>query len=568
MLNLKEKLNKFFIVSMVLSCAACSGNNANLDDAGKSSKSKEVASYQAEKVDEKTKKVSNVLRKRDRADDELVVSMGPRLPHEFDPKKRWGMYNEAHITHSTLLRKTADLKVIGDFAKDYNISEDGLIWSFNLHDNFKFSNGESVTAEDVKFSYEMLMDFGQHWDLAFVDKIQIPKKNQIVFYLKEPRSTFTAQLTEVPIVPKAHYNDNYTSNPIGSGPYLVKEYVPGEQAIFEVNPHWHGKKPHFKKWTWVLLDENTALAALKAGEVDLVYVVPEFADEKIEGCKLFEIESNDVRGLSLPYQKKGVITDSPDGYPVGNDVTSDPFIRKALNIGLNRQRVVEVALNGHGMPAYSVVDKMPWWNPATAIKDNRVEEAKELLESNGWILKEDNIREKDGLKAEFDLYYPTADQLRANVAIEAAGQAEALGIKINLVGSNWDEIKTVTHQVALLYAGGRNHPNQFYTSHNPEMAGHGWMNVTFYDNPKVLDYMNKAMRSTDLDKANEYWKKAQWDGEVGASTLGDLPNVWLVRFNHTYLGDKRIDIGNQGVHSHGHDWAVLHNIYDWKWSNN
>ncbi|WP_077703336.1 ABC transporter substrate-binding protein [Virgibacillus dokdonensis] len=495
---------------------------------------------------------------------ELVVSMGERIPHEFDPKKRWGMYNEARIIHSTLLKKTPDLEVEGDFAKDYTISEDGKQWTFDLHNNFKFSNGDPVTAEDVKFSYETLIEDGKHWDLSFVDKIEIPDKNKVIFYLSEPRSTFWAQLTEVPILPRKHYDENYSQNPIGSGPYMVTQYDKDEQAIFEVNPHWHGKEPYFKKWTWVTLDENTALAAAKSGEVDMIYALPEFADTKIPGWKLFEYESNDVRGLSLPYVKPGEV-ESADGYPVGNEVTSDAAIRKALNIGLNRQEIVDTVLNGHGAPAYSIVDGMPWWHEETAIEDNRVEEASELLEKAGWKLNKDGTRVKGDTKAQFDLYYPTNDKLRTNVAIVAAEQAKALGITINLIGSNWDEMVTKSHSDSLLYAGGRHHPNQFYTSHDLKLAGHGWTNITFYHNPVVLDYMDKAISSTDLEEANKYWKLAQWDGKEGASVLGDLPNAWLVRINHTYLGDKRINVGKQPIHSHGHDWALLHNIAEWTW---
>ncbi len=510
---------------------------------------------------------SAMLRERKgRSNDELVISMGERIPHEFDPKDRYGMYNEAHITHSTLLRRTVDLEIVGDLAEDYTISDDGLTWTFNLHDDFKFSNGETVTAEDVKFTYEMLIEDGKHWSMDFIDKIEIPSENKIVFTLSEPHSTFIqSQLVEVPIVPKAHYDENYKFNPIGSGPYMVKEYKPDEQAIFVVNPYWHKKEPHFKKWTWVLLDENTALAALQTGDVDMIYATPEFADKAIEGCKLFDIESNDVRGLSMPYVPKGVIDDSADGYPVGNDVTSDPAIRRALNVGIDRQKVVDVALNGHGKPAYSVIDDTPFWNPESIIADNDPQEAMRILDEAGWILGKDKIRTKNGLKAEFDLYYPTADQLRTNVAIEAASQAKALGININLVGSNWDEMITKSHEVSLLYAGGRHNPNPFYDSHHPSTAGRGWTNITFYNNPKVTDYMEKAMRSSDIDEANKYWKLAQWDGQAGASTMGDLPYVWLVRMNHTYIGDMRIDVGDQGLHSHGHDWALIANIDQWSW---
>ncbi len=554
-----------FIVGLLMLLVGCSSNVPQEAGDG-SSQGQNTESLQGDIGKSSQGATQEGRNRKDRAKDELVVSMGSVIPHEFDPKERYGMYNEAHITHSTLLKRTADLEIVGDFAKEYTISDDGLVWTFELHDGFKYSNGEPVTAEDVKFSYEMLKEDGKHWDLEFIDKIDIPSENQIVFTLKEPRSTFVAsQLVEVPIVPKAYYDENYKFNPIGSGPYKVVEYKPDEQAIFEVNPYWHGEEPYFKKWTWVLLDENTALAALSSGDVDMIYATPDLADKEVDGCRLFDIESNDVRGLSMPYVKKGVITNSPDGYPVGNDITSDPIIRKALNIGMDRQKVVDIALHGHGKPAYSVIDGTPFLNPEAGIEDNDIESAKKILDEAGWIVGQDGIRIKDGQKAEFDLYYATNDQLRTNVAIEAASQAKELGININLVGSNWEEMATKSHEVALLYAGGRHNPNPFYDSHHPDRAGRGWTNVTFYNNPKVTEYIEKAMQSVDLEEATQYWKLAQWDGNTGASVRGDLPNVWLVRINHTYVGDSRIDVGNQGIHSHGHDWSLIANIAEWTW---
>ena len=119
-------------------------------------------------------------------------------------------------------------------------------------------------------------------------------------------------------------------------------------------------------------------------------------------------------------------------------------------------------MNGHGKPAYSVIDGTSFWNSEAIIEDNKPEEAKKILDENGWVVGKDGIREKDGIKAEFELYYPTQDQIRTNVAVEAANQAKELGINIKLVGSNWDEMITKSHEVALLYAGGRHNPNQFF----------------------------------------------------------------------------------------------------------
>ena len=91
-----------------------------------------------------------------KAKDSLVICMGTRPPGFFDPKKRWGVYSQTQILHSALLKKTPELDIVGDYAKSYDVSENGKTWTFHLNDNFKFSNGEKVTAEDVKFTYEAM----------------------------------------------------------------------------------------------------------------------------------------------------------------------------------------------------------------------------------------------------------------------------------------------------------------------------------------------------------------------------------------------------------------------------
>ena len=500
-----------------------------------------------------------------KAKDSLVICMGTRPPGDFDPKKRWGLYSQTQILHSALLKKTATLDIVGDYAKSYEVSQDGKTWTFHLNNNFKFSNGEPVTAEDVKFTYETMKKDGTNWDLSFLQSIDIPDPLTLVFHLSEPRSTFFAQLMEIPILPRKHYGENYSENPIGSGPYKLTQWDKGQQAILETNEHFHGKQPYFKKVTLLFLNENAALAAAKNGTVDFIYTLPEFADEKIPGFKLFSYESNDVRGVSLPCQKAGFGT-SPAGYPIGNDITSDPAIRKALNIGLSRQAMIDTVLNGHGKKAYSIVDKMPWWNEKTTVEDGNIDKAKSILAAAGWIdTDKDGIREKDGKKASFKLYHPSADVVRTNTAIVVAEQAKKLGMDIELVGSNWDEMQKVMHQHAILFAGGRHHPNQFWEMHDPAKAGTSYCNIVYYDNPTVTKYMHKAINSTNPQEANKYWKLAQGDGKTGASAIGDVPYVWLIRLNHIHLGNEHINVGKQAIHTHGHEWSVLANLGEWTW---
>lgn len=500
--------------------------------------------------------------------EDLVLAVGVMDGGQFDPKKGWGM-TQIRLTHSSLLAIDADLNFIGDLARSYTISEDALTWTFPLRDDAKFSNGEQVTPEDVKFTYEMLKEDGIKFDLSYVKTIDIIENNTIAITLDEPRSTFVSQLTEIGIVPKAHYDENYSQNPISSGPYKVVQYNDGQQIIMEYNPYWYGKEPQFKKLTFLLLAEDAALAAAKAGEADIVYVPPTFAEQKVEGMTLRTYESIDSRGILLPTVPSGEkgLTNGKE-VKVGNDVTSDLAIRQALNVGLDRQKLLDVALDGHGKKAYSLADGLPWFNDQTVIVDGNIAAAATILEDGGWVDKnKDGIVEKDGLKAEFDMYFSSNDQLRSDLSLAVADQASALGIKINLLGVTWDDIYLNGKTAAVAWGGGRHHPYQLYTMNSSEQIDKGIGNMSNYHNPKVDEYLKLALTSSSLEEANKYWKLAQWDGETGFSGIGDAPIVWLVRVDHLYLANEKLDLGKQPIHSHGHEWALFGNVTEWKWTN-
>ncbi|MDH6371575.1 peptide/nickel transport system substrate-binding protein [Paenibacillus sp. PastF-3] len=511
---------------------------------------------------------SSELEKFTTLKEDLVLAVGIMDGGQFDPKKGWGM-TQIRLTHSSLLAIDSDLNFIGDLAQSYTISEDALTWTFPLREDAKFSNGEQVTPEDVKFTYEMLKEDGIKFDLSFVKTIDILENNTIAITLDEPRSTFVSQLTEIGIVPKAHYDENYSRNPIGSGPYKVVQYNEGQQVIMEYNPYWYGAEPQFKKLTFLLLAEDAALAAAKAGEADIVYVPPTFAEQKVEGMTLRTYESIDSRGIMLPAVPSGGkgLTNGKE-VEVGNDVTSDLAIRQALNIGLDRQKLLDVALDGHGKKAYSLADGLPWFNEETVIEDGNIAAAAKILEDGGWADKnKDGILEKDGRNAEFNMYFSSNDQLRSDLSLAVADQASAFGIKINLLGVTWDDIYLKGKTAAVAWGGGRHHPYQLYTMNSSEQIDKGIGNMSNYYNPKVDEYLTLALTSSSLEEANKYWKLAQWDGETGFSGIGDAPIVWLVRVDHLYLANTKLDLGKQPIHSHGHEWALFGNVTEWTWTN-
>lgn len=503
-----------------------------------------------------------------KASDELVLAVGSVFDSgQFNPKKKYGSHQQHRLTHSSLLKYDSDLNLIGDLASDYEISKDGLSWIFTIKPDIKFSNGEEVTVEDVIFTYNMLKEDGKAFDLSFVEDIEVVDENKIKINLKGPRITFVSQLTEIPIVPAKYYNDDYTLNPIGSGPYMVKEYKKGEQVIFEANPYYN-KPLSFKKLTFLLLKEDAALAAAKAGGIDVLAIPASFSDQKIDNMTLNSYQSVDARGISmptLPPNNKGKIRGTEVN--VGNAVTSDLAIRRALNIGLNRKELIELTMNGYGKVSYSLSDGLPWFNEEQAVVDGNIEEAKKILSDGGWKDEDgDGILEKDGLKASFDLYYSAADKLRGDLSIGVADQAKKFGIEINPKGSSWDEIFRIGKENAVLWAGGRHHPHQLYTMYSSKVMNIGYNNMTHYQNKLVDEYLDKAMTSTSIEESYKYWKLAQWDSSAknGFAGIGEAPIIWLTQIDHLYFVANNLDVRKQILHSHGYEWGLFNDVDTWK----
>jgi peptide/nickel transport system substrate-binding protein len=510
-----------------------------------------------------SKQAENSQSEEKEAKKELVLALGSEPEGGFDPINGWGRYGSP-LFQSTLLKRNQDMNIINDLATGYEVSEDGLTWTVSIREDAKFSDGQPLTSEDVVFTFEKLMESSSTVDLTFVDSVTSKSDYSLEFKLKSPRSTFISNLIATGIVPKKSYTSEYYQNPIGSGPLVLVQWDKGQQIIVKPNENYYGQKPNFDKITFLFLEEDAAFAAAKAGQLDMTAIPPSYASQKIEGMKLTEVSSVDNRGIMFPTVKSGEA--DADSNPIGNDVTSDLAIRQAINVALDRQAIVDGVLEGYGTKAYSICDKMPWWNEETVTTDNDVDLAKKILADGGWIDADgDGISEKDNIKAEFNLVYPSGDQLRQSLAMVVADMVKPIGINIVIEAKTWDEIEAVLHKDAILMGWGSQDPLEMYNVYSSKMKGVEWYNPGYYENQKVDEYMEKALQARSEEEANEYWKKAQWDGETGLSGKGDVPWVWLVNRSHLYLVNDKLDIGKQQIQPHGHGWPLTSNIEQWKW---
>ncbi|MCW3491228.1 ABC transporter substrate-binding protein [Dethiobacter alkaliphilus] len=493
--------------------------------------------------------------------DQLVLAIGGEPDDGFDPTIGWGRYGSP-LFQSTLLRRDDDLNVENDLATDYEVSEDGLVWTVSIRDDVVFSDGEPLTADDVVYTFLTAKESGSVVDLNVLSDAVALDETTVEFTLTRPQSTFINNLITTGIVPAHAHGAGYAEDPVGSGPYKFVQWDRGQQLIVEANPEYYGQKPYFQKITFLFLSEDGAFAAANAGDLDLVAVPAALAQQNVTGMSLKAIESIDNRGIMFPFVEAGGQTD--DGYPVGNDVTADLALRQAINVAVDRQALVDGVLNGFGTPAYSASDGMPWWNPDTVFADGDFDAARDILEEGGWT-EVDGIWQKGDLTAEFSLYYPASDQVRQSLAIAVADMLKPLGINIIVEGKSWDEIQANMYSSAVMFGWGSHDPQELYNLYSSQTAGIGWYNTGFYSNEKVDDYMELALAATTVEEAMNYWQLAQWDGETGLSALGDAPWAWLVNLQHTYLVREGLNIGRQRIHPHGHGWPVTDNIVDWRW---
>ena len=495
--------------------------------------------------------------------DEIVMAIGSEPEGGFDPCTGWGRYGSP-LFQSTLVKTDKDMNIVNDIATNYTVSEDNTVWVFDIRDDAYFTDGEKVTADDVVFTFNTAKNSGSIVDLTSMASVQAIDEDTVKFTLSYPQSAFIYTVAGTGIVPEHLYSESYGENPVGSGPYVLKQWDKGQQIILEANENYYGDIPNIKKVTILFMTEDSAFVATKSGQLDLAITTSNYADTNIDGMKAVSLKSIDNRGITLP-----VLPDSgektKDGYKIGNNVTSDVAVRRALSYGIDRNALVDSVLNGYGTPAYSECDGMPWGSE-NAFVEYDVEKAKKILEDAGWVdTNGDGIREKNGLNCEFKLFYNAGDSVRQALSVAVSQEAEELGIKIVLEGASWDIIDKEMYSSAVLMGWGAENPLETYLLYHSDNVAKDYYNPESYTSDVVDYYINSAMMENDTEKANELWKKVQWDGSTGVSTEGDCPWVWLVNVDHIYYIREGLDIGEQKIHPHGHAWPIVSNLEDWKW---
>ncbi|MGW8377374.1 ABC transporter substrate-binding protein [Streptomyces sp. ODS28] len=479
-------------------------------------------------------------------------------PETLSPLLGYGKEGNSKIFDG-LLRHDGDMKLKPALATGLpKVSGDGKTYTYKLRKGVKFSDGKPFTAKDVVFTYETILDKktnnASKGDFDALDSVKAEGDHEVVFKLKYPYAPF-AERTVQPIASKADaggQNPNtgsYNTKPVGTGPYILTSWRKGEKLSFKANPHYWGGEPSVKKFTVAVIEDDDVRATrLRSGDLDGAILPPNLAKpfKGDDAKETLHAKTADYRAVTLPQD---------------NPVTGDKSVRRALDMAVDRGAMVKSILNGAGKPAYGPLPTdSPWFQKGTE-RAHDLAGAKRLLDDAGWKTGKDGIREKDGRRAKFTLWYFSGDKLRQDHALAFASDAKKAGIDVKVQAGSREVIQPKLKHDAMLAGNGFPADPDFdlYPALHSSQAS-GWNNMSHYDNADVDKALDEGRRSRDKGER----KKAY--GKVQKELKKDPAYVFLDHIDHVYvLNSGWKDLTTQvEPHDHGIGAGPWWNVQDWQ----
>ncbi len=309
-------------------------------------------------------------------------------PTWFDPAETPGIiapFMVLYALHDALVKPMPGQPLAPSLAESWSASEDGLSYEFVLRRGVKFHNGDPVTAEDVKFSFERYRGNSQEMMKSRVAAVEAPDPQHVRFKLKEPWSDFLVFYASASgagwIVPKNYVEkvgeDGFKKAPIGAGPYKFVSFNPGVELVFEAFDGYWRKTPSVKRLVFkVIPDETTRLAALKRGEVDIVYSIRGELAEELQRTPGLSLKPAVIQGPFWLYFPDQWDSKSP---------WHDERVRLAASLAIDRKTINDALTLGYSrLTGNSIVPdtfEFYWQPPAPAFDPAK---AKQLLAAAGY----------------------------------------------------------------------------------------------------------------------------------------------------------------------------------------
>ena len=367
-------------------------------------------------------------------------------------------YMGSFIFETLLKVDNETLEFIPHLAERWEASEDHLTYTFYLRDDATFSDGTALTARDVRATYDLIMNPENDTAnlrnyLQDIENVEVIDDHTVRFHMKKPYFRHLLVLGAFDVYPRHIYAtgdlNNHPNNrhPIGSGPYIFKEWDTQSRQIVLVRNenYWGEQAPLDRRVFRFIEDDNAAFQALERHDIDIDDIPPEKWVRQAEKPK-FKREFNKITPDSpIP----GYLSRfNYIGWNMRKPQFEDKRVRRALCMLFDRQLIIDEVWYGYGtVLSGSIYHKAPEYNQDVKPWPFDPERAKQLLTEAGWVdTDRDGIRDKNGVKFEFELTYgsgiPEYNQLGAVYQEEL----QRAGIKMVLNPMEWATFQERVHK--------------------------------------------------------------------------------------------------------------------------
>lgn len=359
--------------------------------------------------------------------------IGELNPHAYSPNQMFAQ----NLVYEPLVTYGTDGSVQPHLAEDWTISEDGREYTFLLRENVLFSDGTLFTAEVAKRNLDLVIaQKDNHNWLELVNQLEeviAEDDYTLVLKLKNP---YYPMLQELALVrPVRFMGENGFAEggtdfitPIGTGPWVLKEYRKNEMALFERNEAYWGEKPKLEELIIkVIPDGESRVIAFENGEIDLIYGNGLIS---LDSYKFLRDSGQYQIGQSDPIGTRAIVINSNRG------TTTDVNVRQAIIHGINTKNIVSELFYGTETVAETLfATNVPYSDVGLIPYEYNVEKAIKLLEESGWYISEDSsFRTKEGSTLQVELSFDYSNQIQKSIAELMQGELRQIGIDLVLVG--------------------------------------------------------------------------------------------------------------------------------------
>lgn len=441
-------------------------------------------------------------------------------------------------------------EVVPALAESYDLDDATNTYTFHLREGVKWHDGEAFTADDVKFTIDAIMNpdneseiFSNYED---VEEITVKDDYTIDFKLKDPNVAFLEYMT-IGILPKHlldgkdMQSDEYFMAPVGTGPYKFEAWDEGQSITLTANEEYWGGAPAIGTVVFKIVpDDNAKALQLESGEINFSQITPKdtqnFVDK--EGFTVYNMKTSDYRGIMYNFNN-----------PLWQE---NKELIHAFNCAVDRDAMVESVLLGEGIPAYGPLARNEFNDDSIKQEAYDPDEAKRIIEENGWTLNGDGIYEKDGKTLSFTINCKEGDQVRADLAAIACQNLNDIGVDAKYEVKSeidWDG------QEAFLIGWGSpfDADDHTYKVFGTDKGN----NYSAYSNAKVDEALTKARQTSDKAERQKYYSEFQ------QAMVDDPAYTFFCYCDVNYVSNLPIQgITEDTILGH-HGVGIFWNVKDW-----